>query len=249
MTLAERVRGAVEHPREDPRRNRPGWAFACVERDQPLRAEPFERIGRERRVEQHVGEEVERLRKLPDVDTKLIDPLSPPTLVETVRAEQLQRVRERLAVRVVVPSLIIAAVSAATPRLSGRLELVRSAQEGDAERDERQIVLLRDDQLGAVRERRFVQVGTRSTGGLPGAGTSAIERLLRGSRQRQRHGQRERRQRAIARSRHLIDAPRRSRLVASPSCSRPASPPDRACPRHDAEHDAPSASDTCWRRA
>jgi len=96
------------------------------------------------------------------------------------RAEQLQGVRQRFGV---------ARLGAFTEQgrgerghrlLACRLELVGAAEERDRERDERQVVLLGDDEVGAIgeralRPRRYAQLGRLRRW----RDLLAIERLLR----------------------------------------------------------------------
>ena len=94
-----------------------------------------------------------------------------------------------------VPSFNIEAVIAASP-LSGRLELIRTADESDRERDERQIVPLGNDQVRAVGQLVLRPGGNAQPGALPGGGTlRAIEWLLRRT-QRRSHSDNEARMRA-----------------------------------------------------
>ena len=87
--------------------------------------------------------------------TKLIDPLSPPTPTDTFVPSSWSAFDRSSPFRVFVPSLIIDAVEASDAAPLRGFELIGSAEERDRERHERQIVLLRDDQLGAVRQLRL----------------------------------------------------------------------------------------------
>ncbi len=69
------------------------------------------------------------------------------------RAQQLQRVRERFAIPALGAFAHHRRRHAGEARPLRRLELVRAAEEGDAERDEGQIVFLRHDEVGAVGQR------------------------------------------------------------------------------------------------
>ena len=100
--------------------------------------------------------------------------LSPPTVVDDDRAEQLQRVRERLAVARLGALAHHRRRQAGEAALVRRLELIRAAEEGDRERDERQVVLLGHDQLGAVGERRSSSRSARAApAACPAAGSSS----------------------------------------------------------------------------
>ena len=87
--------------------------------------------------------------------TKLIDPLSPPTPTETFVPRSWSAFDRSSPFRVFVPSLNIAAARLPTPRRSAASNWSAPPRKRDRERDERQVVLFRHDQLGAVRELRF----------------------------------------------------------------------------------------------
>ena len=144
------------------------------------------------------------------VDWKPIDPLSPPMPTRDVRAEQLQRVRQRLAVarlRALAHHRRRQLGEAAAVR---RLELVGAAQERDRERDERQIVLLRHDQLGAVGERRLSSTPARAAPAACRPAASSCDRAPAAARRRGGQ-QRQRAWRASARSTARSGVTRRSR--------------------------------------
>ena len=115
---AERMIRAVEDARKCARRHRRRLCLRLRQRDKTLSAQPFERRRRERRMLEHVREDVERLRELRRRSTR-----------SCIRAGLGGRCRWRplpprscsafdsaSPSRVVVPSLIIAAVNAALRR-------------------------------------------------------------------------------------------------------------------------------------
>ena len=213
----------------------PGWAFACASATSRCAAEAFERVGRERRVEQHVGEDVERRaelrRRRHEADRRgfVADAR------RDVRAEQLQRVRELLAVpgrRALAQHRRREAPDAAAVR---RLELVGAAEERDRERDERQVALLGDDQLGAVRQRRSRPRRHAQNGRRPGAGTfvrSSVCCAATGSgacREQQHERPRGRRRRGDV-GRFIVRPPEPASLVAGTFVLSPAWRPGPAFP-------------------
>ena len=153
--LPEGVVGPVEHLREHPAGDRAGLRLRAVQRDEPLRAEPFERWRRERRVQQHVREDVERRGELAARRHEAHRAgLAADTRVDR-RAERLQRVRQRLAVARRRAFAQHRGRQAGHAAPVGRLELVGPAHPLQRERDERQVVLLGDEQLDPVGERRL----------------------------------------------------------------------------------------------
>ena len=84
-----------------------------------------------------------------------MEPLSEPTPTDTFVPSSCSAFDNWSPFRVFVPSLIIEAVRLGHAAPIGRLELIGAAEKRDGKRHERQIVLLRHDELGAVGELRF----------------------------------------------------------------------------------------------
>ena len=150
----------------------PGWARAWVSATSRCARSRSERVGGKRGVAAACRRgcpasagTCRRSRRKP------IEPDSPPTLVETVAAEQLQRVRERLAVARLGALAHHGRRQRSDAAPVGFLELIGAAEERDREGHERQIVLFGDDELGAVRQAGARPRGHAQHRRLPGGGT------------------------------------------------------------------------------
>ena len=153
--LSERVRVAVEHAWKHAAGNRARLCLRLIERDEPLRAQPFERLGRKRRVHQHVGEDIERRREFRRGADEADRSALGADADRHVRAKQLQRVRQVVAVPRLRAFTHHRGSEASDAAPLGGFELIGSAEERERERHERKIVFFRDDQLRPVRQLRF----------------------------------------------------------------------------------------------
>ena len=186
--LAEGMRAAEHNAREHPRGDGARLRLRLIELHQTLRAEAFERVRRECWVEQHVGQDVERRGELARRRDEAHRAGFAGDRGLHRCAEQLQRVRQRLAVARFGSFAEHGRRERADAAAIGLLELIRAAEECDRERHERQIVLLGDAELRAVGERGFRPRRDAQHWRLARRrDLRAIERLLRGQRQRGDH--------------------------------------------------------------
>ena len=244
---------AVEHARKHARRDGARLRLRLLERDEPLRAQPFERFGRKRRIHQHVGEDAERVGEARGRADEADGAALRTDADRHVRAEQLQGVREIVA----APRLrSLAHHRGGQPRDAsaiGRLELVRAAKERDRKRHERQVVLLGHDELGAVGELRFGPGGHAQLGRLAERRLfGAIEGLREAevSAEALRHRSRTEAGHCVRRTRNDgTRAVRTVRRVIGPSCFLPASRPGRSARAARRSTRCGRWSDTCSPRA
>ena len=130
-----------------------GCALACVSATSRWARIRSSAVGGKRRVQQHVRHDVERRRELAAGRYEADRAALAADRRRDRRAEQLERIRQRFAITRLRPLAHHRRRQAGDAGAIGRLELSRAAEKRDAERDERQVVLLRDDEVGAVGER------------------------------------------------------------------------------------------------
>lgn len=159
-----RVVLSVEHAREDVAGDRRGLVLGLREPHQGAGAQPFERIGREGRMLDQVRDDVEHLREVPrrgqeaDRAALVADPNA------HRRAQEVERVGQLVPGERLRPLAHHGGGHRSQAGLVGRLVLVRAAHELDRQVHEREVALLRHDELRAVGERalapaRHVQGG------------------------------------------------------------------------------------------
>ena len=129
---------------------------------------------------------------LPVVETKPIEPDSLPIPTLTDVPSSCSAFDSASPSRVVVPSLSIDAVMLARPRWSAVSNWSAPPENEHRERHQRQVVLLGDDQLRAVRERRLRPRRHPELRRLPGRrDLRPVQRLPGAKRQRRHEGHRE----------------------------------------------------------
>ena len=172
------MRVAIQRSRKYAPGDRPRLRLRLVQRHQPLRAEPLERLRRKRRIEEHVDEDIERGgevgRRADEADRAAF---ARDRNVDA-GAEQLQRIRQRLAVACVRRLAEHRRRQSRDAAPIGSLELIGSSKERDGERHQRQVVLLRDDEVGAVRQRALRPDGHMKRRQFPGRRNFAAVELL-----------------------------------------------------------------------
>ena len=153
--LAVRVSVAVHESGEHARRNRTRLIASLDECNQALCAQPLQRFRRKRRVDEHVGDDVERRRKFAGDALKSDGAGLAADSDRHSRSEELQRAGERFAIPGPGALAHHRGRHVREPAACNGIRLVVSTREGDREGHERQVVLFGDDELGAISEQQI----------------------------------------------------------------------------------------------